>query len=90
MQTICRLSSFVEPDVSLYLLEDDVQVTIKDDRTVVGDPVQFTILDCDSSNCILYTNVVQPSGWYGWKYKYNSSAGWVLNPNWVDPNAENT
>jgi hypothetical protein len=87
MKTICRLPDFEVPDVSLYLFADDKPVDITPDRTIVGDPQKpdFIVLDCNTSNCVLNEGVVEPSGWYGWKYTHTIASGWALNPSWVDP-----
>ncbi len=89
MKTICRLPDFTDgPNVSLYLFEDSKQVLIESDKTVIGDPSKpdVIIMDCNSSNVVLHEGVTDPDDWCGWKYFYTTDDGWVLNPNWVDPN----
>lgn len=87
MKTICRLADFDPPNVSIYIFEDSKPVEIASDRTTVGDPAQpdFYIADCNSSNCVLYENVIEPSGYCGWKYLYTPSTDWTLNPGWIPP-----
>lgn len=83
MKTITRKST----NVSLYLFNDDVVVDVKSNEIVIGNPPEFIIGDCDSSNAVLFENVSNPEDWQGWKYLYTESGGWVLNPDWIDPNA---
>lgn len=84
MKTICRLADFYLPDVSLYLFEDSISVSIGDTKTVIGDPsdIDLIIADCDTSNCVLRENVTDPGEWDGWKYTYTPDGGWVLNPDY--------
>lgn len=90
MKTICRLADFRLPNVSLYLFEDIKPVSVDADRTVVGDPANpdLIIMDCNTSNCVIKEGVAEPVDWFGWKYTYTDAAGWVLNPNWVDPRTQ--
>lgn len=81
MKTIVRNGS----NVSLYLFEDSVYVDIAADKTTVGDPVQFYVDDCDSSNVTLFEGVTAPAEWTGWKYLYTAADSWVLNPDWTPP-----
>ena len=87
MKTICRLEDFVVPNVSLYLYPDTTEITILDDRTIIGDPAnpELYIMDCTISNCVLKENVTDPGEWFGWKYTYTDADGWELNPNWEPP-----
>lgn len=90
MKTICRLADFEVPNVSLYLFDDTVSITIDSNRTLIGDPdnPDLVILDCNTSNCILYVEVSDPTDWYGWKYTFTPEQGWALNPGWVPPKPE--
>ena len=81
MKTITRNDN----NVSIYLFDDATYVDIQADKTIVGDPVQFIIDDCNDSNTTLYTGVSNPEDWTGWKYLYTEADGWVLNPDWVPP-----
>lgn len=83
MKTITRNDN----NVSIYLFDDATYVDIQADKTIVGDPVQFIIDDCNDSNTTLFENVSNPENWQGWKYLYTESDGWVLNPDWIDPDA---
>jgi hypothetical protein len=87
MKTICRLPDFDVPNVSIYLFDDTVSITIDSERTVVGDPdnPELIILDCNTSNCVLYVEVPNPDEWYGWKYTFTPEQGWALNPDWTPP-----
>jgi len=84
MKTICRLANFEVPNVSLYLFEDSITVTIGDTKTTISDSegVELYIADCTTSNSVLYENVTDPGDWDGWKYTYTTDGGWVLNPDY--------
>jgi hypothetical protein len=83
MKTIVETST----GLSKYLLADDVAVTSNADNIVVGDPVEFIIGDLNSSNATITENVTAPEDWTGNKYTFDGTT-WTLNPNWVDPDAE--
>lgn len=72
---------------SKYLLEDDKNVTVKDDCIEVGSPVEFIIGDLNSSNATLIEGVTEPDDWYGCKYNYVNGA-WELCSDWIDPRLE--
>ena len=79
----------VETETKLvkFVLSDDTALEVADTITV-GDPVEFTIADMDSSNSTIYENVTDtPEDWAGWKYMYDGSE-WTLNENWYDPRVE--
>lgn len=79
MKTIIRKNN----NVSLYLFSDDEVVDVQKDKTLVGNPLKFTIADCNSDNCVLIENVTEPEDWYGHKYRYSN--GWIANVDW-NPN----
>lgn len=82
MKTIVQNSS----NLSKYLLEDDVTVTVSSDDITVGDPPRFIVADLNSENATVHENVTNaPSDWRGNKYLFDGSE-WSQNPNWVDPN----
>ena len=74
-----------ETNVSLYLLPPTETVNIFADRIEVGNPIRFAISDLNSSNCTLVEDVTAPDDWYGCKYTYTATEGWVAVPDWVDP-----
>lgn len=75
-------------NLSKYLLADDVAVGSTESNIVVGDPAQFIVGDLNSTNSTVYENVTNaPEDWTGNKYTFDGTA-WTLNPDWVDPNAE--
>ena len=81
MKTIVRKDS----NISLYLLENSEYVLIEADKTIVGNPVQFYVDDCTTSDALLFDNVTDPGDWQAWKYFYIEIDGWVLNPDWIPP-----
>jgi hypothetical protein len=85
MKTIVRNDN----NISLYLFADDKFVDVQTDKIVVGNPPELIIADCNSNNATLFEGVTNPKKWTGWKYFYTDGDGWVLNPDWVDPNAPN-
>jgi len=71
-------------NLSLYLFGDDVDLDIQSDKIIVGDPPQFIIADCNSTNTVLHTNVATPPGdWTGTKYTYNGTA-WAANSDYSE------
>ena len=83
-----------ETNTSLYLLDDDVSVTMGEFSVTVGDPVEFIIGDLNSSNAILIEDIVEPTEWVATKYTHDGSA-WAEVDGWkhpsidtVDPDAE--
>ena len=84
MKTIVETSS----GLSKYLLADDVTITATADNITVGDPAQFIIGDLNSTTVTVTDNVTNaPEDWSGNKYTFDGTT-WTLNPNWVDPEAE--
>lgn len=72
---------------SKFLLDDNVTVEIRDDVTIVGNPVQFIVADLNTGNATVIENVTEPEDWYGCKYNYVNGA-WELCPEWVDQRIE--
>ena len=84
MKTIVETSS----GLSKYLLADDVTITATADNITVGDPAQFIIGDLNSTTVTITDNVTNaPEDWSGNKYTFDGTT-LTLNPNWVDPEAE--
>jgi len=84
MKTIVETSS----GLSKYLLADDVTITATADNITVGDPAQFIIGDLNSTTVTVTDNVTNaPEDWSGNKYTFDGTT-WTLNPDWVDPEAE--
>lgn len=73
--------------VSLYLFEDDTRLQASATEIAVGDPVQLIIGDLNDGNATIYTGVTAPEDWRGEKYLYVSGE-WSLNPDYIEPNAE--
>ena len=80
MKTIIRNGT----NVSLYLFDDATEVVMTSTETTVGNPAEFIISDCNTSNATLYTGVTDPEGWAGWKYLFDGTA-WALNPGYIPP-----
>lgn len=78
------MKTITKNDLSLYLFEDDKALTITAEDIAVGNPVEFTIADCNSLNTELHADVTPPEDWTGGKYHFDGTT-WTLNPDWVDP-----
>tara|TARA_R110000764_G_scaffold2894_2_gene12206 strand:+ start:554 stop:817 length:264 start_codon:yes stop_codon:yes gene_type:complete len=78
MKTITRNDN----KVSKYLLEDGVQVNITTEDITIGDPENVIIVDLNSSNATLHTDVTNaPDDYVGNKYIYEDTA-WSVNPDY--------
>ena len=73
-------------NVSVYVFEDSETVTMGSDQITVGDPVDRTLGDLNSSNAQLHAGVTAPDNWAGWKHTYDGSS-WGDVSGWVDPRA---
>jgi hypothetical protein len=71
-------------NLSKYLLNDDVTVTLNEDTIVVGDPAMFIVADLNASTVTVYEGVTAPADWIGNKYTFDGT-NWTLNPDWVQP-----
>ena len=80
MKTLC----FKDTNVSAYLFNDATYIEVTSDKTIVGEPVEFFILDMNSTTATLYLNVTAPSDWAGGKYLFDGTT-WTANPNYVAP-----
>jgi len=84
MKTIVETSS----GLSKYLLADDVTVVSNSDMIHVGDPIEFSIGDLNSTTVTITDGVTNaPADWTGNKYFFDGTT-WTLNPDWVDPTLE--
>lgn len=81
MKTITRKDT----NVSLYLYPGSTAISMNENETIIGDPPELIIADCNTNNAVLYAGVSDPENWQGWKYLYTDADGWVLNPNWNPP-----
>lgn len=78
----------VKDNIALYSVPDNTYVGLADDKITIGDPVEFYIGDCNSSDTTVYTGVTDtPADWIGHKYLYDGTT-WTANPNYVAPDAE--
>jgi len=77
----------VKNGISIYSFDNTKTVTLNSDHIIVGDPVEFTIGDCNSSNTTVHLNVTPPVDWIGGKYLFDGTT-FSANPDWVDPDAE--
>lgn len=76
--------TFKSNNASIYIFDDAVELIVSNENIVVGNPVQFVIADCNTSNIDLHENVTPPQDWAGHKYLFDGS-NWSVNPNWIDP-----
>ena len=75
-----------ESKIVLYVFADSQSIDVQENQTVVGDPVEFYIADCNTSDTDLIEGVTPPADWIAEKYLYANSS-WTLNPDWIDPDA---
>jgi len=81
------MKTLTKGNCSIYLFEDSKVIAITADNIIVGNPVEFIIDDCDSSNTVLHEGVTAPDDWIGHKYDFDGTT-WTQNPDWVDLSAE--
>lgn len=81
------MKTLTKENLSLYLFEDGQTVDLADDSTVVGNPAEFIIGDCNSSDSVLHESVTPPKDWVGGKYLFDGTT-WELNPDYVEPEPE--
>jgi len=63
---------------SLYLFEDSKPIELTEDCLYVGNPIEFRD-DCSKSTEVsIITDVSEPTGWWGRKYKYDGGE-WINN-----------
>jgi len=81
MQTLVQKDT----NISLYLFDDTKTISIGTNSTTVSSDgnVEFTILDCNSTNVTLHTSVENKSDYWGWKYKYDGSS-WSNNEDYTE------
>jgi len=73
-----------QTNISKYLLEDTVFVSMASDNITVGDPAGFIIGDMGSDTSTLHTDVSNsPEDWVGNKYTFDGTA-WEANPDWTE------
>lgn len=80
MKTIVRRGT----NVSLYLVADDVPVTVGDSITYIGGSVDTHVCDCRADDAVLHEGATAPDDWKGCKYLFDG-ATWSPNPDWVAP-----
>ena len=80
MKTLC----FKNTNISCYLFNDATYTDVTLEKTIVGDPVQFYILDMNSTTATMYYNVTAPSDWANAKYLFDGTT-WTTNPDYIAP-----
>ena len=58
----------------IYLFADSTAINVESNRTVIGDPEELIISDCNSDNITVHTGVTDPGDYWGWKYNYDGSS----------------
>lgn len=72
----------------IYMFEDDVEIDMRDDLTVISvNGVETRIIsDVKNDTAFITKNVKAPeSEWFGEKFFYTKKDGFTLNEYWVDP-----
>ena len=80
MKTLIKLNS----NVSVYIFDDSTFISQDSTSTVVGNPVEFYILDCGLNNSKILENVNPPLDWVGHKYIFDGTT-WIENTEPVFP-----
>jgi hypothetical protein len=80
MKTLIKLDS----GVSVYIFNDATFISQNSTGTIIGNPIEFSILDCNLNNSKISENITPPSDWVGGKYLFDGLA-WTLNPDYVEP-----
>ena len=75
MKTIVRTKT----NESLFLLSDETYLSLTDDKTIIGNPIETIVLDCNNTNTVVYTAVTAPDDWVGCKYLFDGTT-WTINP----------
>jgi hypothetical protein len=78
------MQTLVQNNVSHFIMSDETQVEMLDDRINIGNPLEVVLTTYTVHNTTLYKNVSPPSDWDGLKYLFNGTE-WSLNPDFVDP-----
>ena len=77
------MKTLVKDNLSVYIFQDSEVVNIGAERTIIGNPEQIVIADCNSTNSVMYENVTLPENWVGTKYSYINGV-WAINPSYRD------
>lgn len=79
-----------ETNTSKYLVADDYEVRMLDDKIEMGNTnnLDFFIMDLYRSNATLIEGVTEPDDWFGCKYTCAADGTFTLVDGWVDPRAE--
>lgn len=77
------MKTLVKNNISLYVFSDESEIVLSEDKISVGNPIEFFISDCNSSNSKLYSIDFIPNDWIGGKYLLIDSE-WTINPDYVD------
>jgi hypothetical protein len=77
------MKTLVKDGISLYVFSDEVEVTLSENKTTVGNPPDFFISDCNATNTEIHAINSVPVDWIGGKYLFLNSS-WSLNPDYVD------
>ncbi len=84
MKTLIKLDS----GVSVYIFNDATFISQNSTGTIIGNPIEFSILDCNLNNSKIFENITPPSDWVGCKYFFDGTT-WKLNPEYtVEPAPE--
>jgi hypothetical protein len=76
--------TFNESNISAYLYDNDVSLTVESNQLVVGDPATLIIGDMHSGNATVHENVTAPADWFGGKYLFDGTT-WTEVDGWVHP-----
>ena len=91
MQVITWNDSTDNDGVAIYLFDDSKEIVRELDKSIINDAdgnPELIISDVNTSNSNVYQNAVEPDDYFGWKYSYNETDGWIAIEGWIDPRIE--
>ena len=91
MQVITWNDSTDNDGVAIYLFDDSKEIVREGDKTTINDAngnPELIISDVNTSNSNVYQNAIEPDDYFGWKYSYNETDGWIAIEGWIDPRIE--
>jgi len=79
-----------ETKTSKYLIADDYEVRMLDDKTEMGNTnnLDFIIADLNRNNATLIEGVTEPDDWFGCKYTCAEDGTFTAVEGWTDPRIE--
>jgi hypothetical protein len=71
----------------VFAFPDDKSVVLKENTTLIGDPLEFDIFHLNSSNAAVYENITLPEDWVMHRYLFDG-INWTVDPNYERAKSE--